>query len=152
MQKSHWKNIVAFPTASRANIHVIPSNTLQANAILVCEIIIAVSIIGFLFSSPSDSFLAFSWPCWYRFIHYYHQRYCVSKKDGGTTTAIWNAYPCTMHLSTIQKTVVKKVKSSEKNITKFWAFIHCIKKTEVVAYREKFIKKVKFCIHFNTWF
>ena len=41
--------MVAFPTASKAKIHVIPSKTLQANAILACEIINAASITGFFF-------------------------------------------------------------------------------------------------------
>ena len=43
--------MAAFPTASKAKIHVIPSKTLQANAILVCEIINTVSKIGFFFFS-----------------------------------------------------------------------------------------------------
>ena len=41
--------MLALPTASKAKIHVIPSKTLQANAILACEMINAVSMIGFFF-------------------------------------------------------------------------------------------------------
>ena len=58
--------MAAFPTASKPKIHVIPSKTLQANAILVCEIINTVSIIGFFFSSLLDNFFAFNLPCRYR--------------------------------------------------------------------------------------
>lgn len=58
-QKSHWKIMVAFPTASSAKIHVIPSKMLQENAILISETTIALSI----FLSPSDNFIAFSLPC-----------------------------------------------------------------------------------------
>ena len=53
--------MVAFPTASKAKIHVIPSKTLQANAILACEIINAASITGFFFSALSGNFLVSSY-------------------------------------------------------------------------------------------
>ena len=55
--------MAACPTANMAKIHVIPSETLQANAILVCEIISAVSFIGPFSSSLLDYFLAFILTC-----------------------------------------------------------------------------------------
>ena len=51
-QNSHWKIRVAFPTASRANVQVVPSKTLQVKVILASEITLAVSVIGVLFELP----------------------------------------------------------------------------------------------------
>ena len=58
-QNSHWKVTAASPTASRANIQVVPSKKLQVKAILAYERNLEGLNIGFLCSFSRGKFTTF---------------------------------------------------------------------------------------------